>query len=793
MKHIIRLTAFIALAIISLYASAKDTYVWDFPIYGYSTSRYTLNIEKVEFTPDSTVLSVRIKYPKGEAISLSDKTYLKTAGQQYPIKGAIGIELGKWTRMPESGKIDVRLSFAALPAEATAFDFIEPGGWKIFGLREKGTRPTGIVNTYWRDDATGDWIIGIGENTAVYDNRFWNIAQLKEKKGSYTITLTDGPEKVNIKMGREKGGIRKVNVNGGKTVRWSVITGDVLPDYPAADGRKGFKDNGYTTGDSVTIIGWFKDMPEDAWKQGVQTEVSLNDIFKNEEKSFHASMDSIGRFKLRFPILNSYQIFLDWVRTPVTIPVEPDETYLFLYDFSTGHKLFMGNDVRLQNEIMAHPLEWTEHFDTDGKTPDAFDLLSKFDSMRKSHDERLAELLDNHPCLSERYREYAKKSYDIMTARDMMQKRFQMPGWKFPKEYYIYVDSIWKNPLTPYTISRDFGWLMHDYLDQPKRINFSITDLIKNVPLDEQDAFLELERNGAIKLTDSDKEALKKYVREAADLYDYIKDNNIQRESPEWYEAIEKHASSETVSKTIPELRSRFEEQLKVIKNADQLCKPLAIADSIGCDKVIRDIYLTSMCLNIFEHNYVPMTEERLKFILGELTLPVAKALVTDANNRCIALMNRNIDNSLSIKPSTDFENMSDGEKIFRKIIEPYRGKIILADIWGIWCGPCVNALKNSKEEFERLKPYDMIYLYLANNSREDGWKNIIKENNLIGDNIVHYNLPDDKQQAVERYLDVHEYPTYKLIDQEGNIIDLKVNVRNLDALENVIRQIYKK
>lgn len=65
MKHIIRLTAFIALAIISLYASAKDTYVWDFPIYGYSTSRYTLNIEKVEFTPDSTVLSVRIKYPKG--------------------------------------------------------------------------------------------------------------------------------------------------------------------------------------------------------------------------------------------------------------------------------------------------------------------------------------------------------------------------------------------------------------------------------------------------------------------------------------------------------------------------------------------------------------------------------------------------------------------------------------------------------------------------------------------------------------------------------------------------------
>lgn len=178
---------------------------------------------------------------------------------------------------------------------------------------------------------------------------------------------------------------------------------------------------------------------------------------------------------------------------------------------------------------------------------------------------------------------------------------------------------------------------------------------------------------------------------------------------------------------------------------------------------------------------------------MNELSLPIAKKRVMEANDKCIALMNRNIDNSLSIKSSSDFENMSDGEKIFSKIIEPYRGKIILTDIWGIWCGPCVQALKNSKEEFERLKPYDIIYLYLANNSREDGWKNIIKENDLIGDNIVHYNLPDDQQKAIESYLGVHTYPTYRLIDQEGNIINLNVDPRNLDTIENIIKQIYKK
>ncbi len=74
-----------------------------------------------------------------------------------------------------------------------------------------------------------------------------------------------------------------------------------------------------------------------------------------------------------------------------------------------------------------------------------------------------------------------------------------------------------------------------------------------------------------------------------------------------------------------------------------------------------------------------------------------------------------------------------------------------------------------------------------------DGWKNIIKENDLIGDNIVHYNLPDDQQKAIESYLGVHSYPTYRLIDQEGNIINLNVDPRNLDTIENIIKQIYKK
>ena len=126
-----------------------------------------------------------------------------------------------------------------------------------------------------------------------------------------------------------------------------------------------------------------------------------------------------------------------------------------------------------------------------------------------------------------------------------------------------------------------------------------------------------------------------------------------------------------------------------------------------------------------------------------------------------------------SIRPSTDVEGMSDGEKILRKLIEPYQGKLIYVDIWGTWCTPCRQNLKDSWRVREALKDYDIVYLFLANNSSDEAWKSVISEYNVTGENVVHYNLPEDQQAAIENYVGVNGYPTYKLIDKEGNIHDL--------------------
>ena len=136
---------------------------------------------------------------------------------------------------------------------------------------------------------------------------------------------------------------------------------------------------------------------------------------------------------------------------------------------------------------------------------------------------------------------------------------------------------------------------------------------------------------------------------------------------------------------------------------------------------------------------------------------------------------------------------MSDGEQILRKLIAPYKGRMILLDIWGVWCSPCKRALSQSEEEFKRLAPYNMVFLYLANCSEENAWKNVIKEYNVIGDNVVHYNLPTEQQNAIEKFLNVQGFPTYKLIDESGNILDVNADPRNLNGLIELLESLQKK
>lgn len=129
-------------------------------------------------------------------------------------------------------------------------------------------------------------------------------------------------------------------------------------------------------------------------------------------------------------------------------------------------------------------------------------------------------------------------------------------------------------------------------------------------------------------------------------------------------------------------------------------------------------------------------------------------------------------------------------DSLLATILEPHRGKVVYADFWGSWCGPCKEQLKHMQAVKDELKGKNVIYLYFANNTPEDVRQVIVKKLGLYGDNIFHYNLPYEQQESIERLLGVTRFPTFMLFDKNGKLVSSDAPFpQHIEALINKINK----
>lgn len=749
-----------------------------------------LDIYRVEFADNETRVFMHITHFPHYWVKFVKETYLFADGKKYPVKDCDGLKLDEEHYMPSSGKEDVVFRFAPLPQKTQKFDFIEGDAkenFKILGLENIDTRIKRLDSSLWRNENTGEWEIEFYDDFAIYDCRYWQYKQQVRKGDKYSFVLTDGKSDLVVNVDKPHQGKRMISING-KKAECSLITTSTLSNYPQKDETTILK-NTHFKQDTAVVIGWLRNMPKELWDKSQEYSVMYYDpFFQFKEVNNYCKLDSLGRFEIKVPLCNSTEVFMDWKHTYLNTVLEPGETYYLLYDFKDGHKLFMGKNCRLQNELLAHPIpmldtEYKGKYRNEVTAQEEFDILEPRFCEAKN---MLQKQISENPTISQRYQQYANGHILCTYAEALLSGAAFVKDNVFPREYLSKAEKIWSEIPQPYTQYRDFSQAIGNVLFQETRQKFS-------TPLGKTWMFInckyypkllkEHQAIGDIKITDQEIAIVEQWGKETERLQIKLYEMKDGKERDNMY----KNARATTLFKRALAITQRPDID-KMLKEDEPLLGAYfvqQIADSLECNKVQKDIMLAKAFMYQLEANYVPFSDFGVNLIKQSINSDFVKNKVLAENQRYLDLQNKNVDtNNFKSAPA----GISDGEKLLRTITEPYKGKIVLIDVWGTWCSPCKAALARSKELFMRLAPYDMVYLYLAKNSSVDGWKNLIKEYNLLGDNIAHYNLPDAQQSAIENYLNVHSYPSYRLVDKNGNLVDMKVDARQLDNLEKVVK-----
>ena len=147
--------------------------------------------------------------------------------------------------------------------------------------------------------------------------------------------------------------------------------------------------------------------------------------------------------------------------------------------------------------------------------------------------------------------------------------------------------------------------------------------------------------------------------------------------------------------------------------------------------------------------------------LMAQMKYEDCKGIVTDYQKE-----QERLAQELAQKESIFFKKFDDvkPENILQTILDRYKGKAVLIDMWATWCGPCRAGHKAMAPMKEQMKGQNVQFVYITSpSSPMSTWQEMIKE--IDGD---HYYLTPEQYSYILAKYESSGIPTYAVYNTKG-------------------------
>ncbi|WP_139957670.1 TlpA family protein disulfide reductase [Flavicella sediminum] len=764
---------------------------------------------------------------KAEGIRLNKKTI-------FPEAGVLNYSLYFPPIKKDVGRIDF-------------FESNKGGSWYVEDIIINDTKfgsvlPKALKGNWLKTDGSNVLACSFQNDKAIVDKQIWEYKSVKEKRNLYTLVLEKaGAEKV-VYAKQNKDKTIRFGSHKKHLVKLSKKRTDVKVSSFVDEER--YNETEFLKIDSTTysgvLLNYSKRNPQ---KTGM---LHVSNVFTGKQDSYLVKIKKDGSFSVKFPLLHPQEVYVRLPNYSGSVFVEQGkETWQLINSKSRTDVLFAGDLAQLNTDLTSLQFLSLDrsYYNLTKKIKEISleEYKNKTIEIHEAQTKKFEDLLKTRTISTKAQQiirlKLAYAFYQYLVSYDMYNR--ESNETKIDKAYLSFMATdIYTNKLAV-MVSEYRNFVNRLRFCAPLRSNMSVSG-ISNVELaeilkekgitltDEEqsliDGQLKFNMDNAktiqkeIDFNTENAEEIKMFRLKVSELYRKMTEvdrkklyanNRVHIDSTLAYlKRYEVDVPENVIAVQIAKndiLTKEEKEKNNAFFNEEHRTKSRAFSkkysgitrenmysklrksqlDNINLffdkqENWLSDIIKMQIVAGSIKDELSPLSQKELSEVSKKISNSFLVECLKNENKKTILKLESN-------KKATGFvvkeTPKTDGDKVFKAIIEKYEGKVVFVDFWATWCAPCRSGIKRMIPMKEVLKDKEVVFLYITDTTSPEKTYN----NMIPGIKGEHYRVSADEWNYMKIKFNISGIPHHALVDKTGKIIEKKLRHQPNETYKKLI------